>query len=262
MLSGIIIAAAVIGGVGLFIGAFLGFAGTAFAVPVDEKEAAVRSLLPGANCGGCGYSGCDALAAAIAKGKAPVGACVVGGQPVADEIASALGTKAEKEERKVAFVRCSGDCEKTGNVYDYSGTKGCLEASFAPAGGPKSCRFGCTGFGDCVKACEFEAISIQKGIAVVDEEKCRDCKKCIEACPKHLIIEVPAGRISKIACVNPNKGKAVMENCKIGCISCQKCMKNCPAGAIDMTAGYPVIDYEKCTDCGTCKAGCPRKCIL
>ncbi|HUM83316.1 MAG TPA: RnfABCDGE type electron transport complex subunit B [Lachnospiraceae bacterium] len=262
MLSGILIAAAIIGGVGLFIGAFLGFAGKAFAVPVDEKEAAVRNLLPGANCGGCGFSGCDALASAIAKGEAPANACVVGGSSVASEVAAVMGTKAEKGVRKVAFVRCTGDCEKTSDLYEYTGTKGCMEASFAPSGGSKSCRYGCMGFGDCAAVCEFGALSIQKGIAVVDETKCKDCKKCIEACPKHLIIEVPAERVSRIGCANPGKGRAVIDTCKIGCISCQKCMKNCPAGAIDMMPGYPVIDYDKCTDCGLCSANCPRKCIV
>ncbi|MDO4621230.1 MAG: (Fe-S)-binding protein, partial [Lachnospiraceae bacterium] len=217
--TAIIIAAVVIGGVGLFVGLFLGFAGKAFAVPVDERVEAIRECLPGANCGACGFAGCDALAGAIAKGEAPVTACVVGQKPVAEQIAAVMGQTAGDMEKKVAFVRCTGDCEMTTENYEYSGTKMCKMVKFAPAGGPKSCRYGCTGFGDCVAVCEYDAIHIVRGIAQVDEEKCMDCKKCMTACPKGLIIEVPYGRASHIACVNPEKGKPVMSNCKKGCIS-------------------------------------------
>ncbi len=261
-MNGIVIAAIMIGAVGLFVGVFLGVASKVFAVPVDEKEVAVRELLPGANCGACGYAGCDALAAAIAKGEAPIAACVVGGAPVASQIGEVMGQTAEVGERKVAFVRCTGDCEKTTDTYDYSGPKSCAAVKFAPGGGSKSCRYGCTGFGDCVNVCEFDAIHIVKGIAKVDEDKCKDCKKCIEACPKGMIIEVPAERVSHIGCVNPDRGKPVMDNCGVGCISCQKCVRTCENGAITMVGGFPVIDYSKCDDCGKCKEGCPRKCIV
>ncbi|MEE1115211.1 MAG: RnfABCDGE type electron transport complex subunit B [Eubacterium sp.] len=258
----ILAATLMVGGVGLFVGVFLSIASKAFAVPVDEKEEAIKEALPGANCGGCGYSGCGALAGAIVRGEAPVNACVVGQKPVADAIAEIMGTTAGDAERKVAFVRCAGDCERTTEKYEYSGPKTCKNAKFAPSGGPKSCTYGCTGFGDCVNACEFGALSIVKGVAHVDESICVDCKKCMAACPKGLIIEIPAGRVSHISCVNPEKGKPVMQNCKIGCISCQKCVRTCTQGAITMQGGFPVIDYAKCTDCGACKEGCPRKCIL
>ena len=262
MIGGIVTAALMIGGVGLFIGVFLGFAGKKFAVKVDEKEVRVRELLPGANCGACGYSGCDGVARAISQGNAPVTACTVGGQKVADEIAEVMGVTAEKEERKVAYVCCLGDCEKTTEKYDYSGPNQCIMAKFSPAGGPKSCTYGCTGMGDCVRVCKYGAISIQKGIAVVDELKCKDCEECIKACPRKLIIEIPAGHSSHIACVNPQKGKPVMDVCSVGCISCGKCVRDCPSGAITMDGGYPVIDYAKCTDCGACRKGCPRGCII
>lgn len=261
-MSAILTATLMVGGVGLVVGIFLSVASTAFAVPVDEKEAAINEVLPGANCGGCGYSGCAACAAAIASGAAPVSACVVGQKPVADEIAKIMGTTASAEERKVAFVRCVGDCEKTTETYVYSGPKKCSNVKFAPGGGPKSCSFGCTGLGECVDACEFDAIHIVHGIAKVDEEKCMDCKKCIYACPKGLIIEVPYNYVSHIGCVNPNKGKPVMQNCKVGCITCQKCVRNCPEQAITIVGGFPVIDYAKCTNCGTCKEDCPRKSIV
>lgn len=261
-MSGIVIATLTVGGVGLLVGIFLSIASKAFAVPVDEKEEAISEVLPGANCGGCGFSGCAALAAAIARGEAPVNACVVGQQPVADQIAKIMGTTAGASVRKVAFVRCVGDCDQTTDTYVYSGPKKCANVKMAPSGGPKSCTFGCMGFGDCVEACEFDAMHIVHGIAKVDEDKCTDCHKCMKACPKGLIIEVPYKYVSHIGCVNPNKGKPVMQNCKLGCISCQKCVRGCPEQAITMGTGFPVIDYEKCSNCGKCKAECPRHCIV
>ena len=261
-MSDMMMAALMIGGVGLFVGVFLGFASKAFAVAVDEKQVKIREVLPGANCGACGYTGCDALAAAIAKGEAPAGACVVGQEPVANQIAEIIGGLAGNAERKVAFVKCSGDCERTTERYDYSGPKSCVTVNLSPGGGPKSCSYGCIGCGDCVSVCEFGALSIQKGIAVVDEDKCKDCRKCMAACPKKLIIEIPHGRMPHIACSNPEKGKSVMSACKVGCITCGKCAKVCPAGAIDVTGGYPVVDYGKCIDCGMCVVNCPRGCIV
>ena len=263
MSIGIIVAALMIGGVGLFVAIFLGSASKAFAVPVDEKEEAIKEVLPGANCGACGYAGCSALAEAIAKGKAPLTACVVGQAPVAEKIAQIMGDDEEVEvKRMVAFVRCSGNCERTTDTYEYSGTNRCSMVKYAPGRGPKSCRFGCSGFGDCVEVCNYDAISIVKGVAVVDEEKCVGCKKCMKACPKGMIISVPYGYAAHIACVNPEKGKPVMANCKVGCITCKKCEKVCPQNAISTASGYPVIDYDKCISCGKCKEACPRKCIV
>ena len=261
-MNGVILAIVVIGGIGLFIGLFLGFAGKKFAVEVDEKAVAVRACLPGANCGSCGYPGCDGLAAAIARGDAPVNACPVGGEAAAKDIAEIMGTVAEQTVRKVAFVRCRGGLEETTLRYEYTGPKRCSAARFAPTGGPKSCRFGCTGFGDCVAACEYDAMHIVNGVAQVYEPNCVDCRKCMSACPKGLIIEIPAGSAARISCANPEKGKPVMENCKNGCIACMKCVKVCPSGAITMNGSLPVIDYEKCTGCGTCRENCPRKCIV
>ena len=261
MTADIIYATLMIGGIGLFVGAFLGIASKVFFVPLDEKEAAIKEALPGANCGACGYSGCAALAAAIAKGEAPVSACVVGQQPVADKVAEIMGTSADASEKKVAFVHCLGDCEKTQENYDYSGTKSCMMAKFAPSTGPKSCRYGCMGYGDCVKVCEYDAIHIVNGIAVVDPEKCVDCQMCMKACPKGLISEVPYGSKAHIGCQNPEFGKPVISACKVGCIACQKCVKGCAFGAITIDKGYPVIDYEKCKNCGKCIRECPRKCI-
>ena len=186
-ISGIILAAVVVGGTGLVISILLGIASEKFKVPVDEKEVAVRECLPGNNCGGCGFAGCDALAKAIAAGEAPVGACPVGGQPVADKIASIMGVEAGVGEKQVAFVKCAGTCDKAKSKYKYSGNEDCVSAMSVPGGGPKACSFGCTGFGSCVKVCDFDAIHVINGVAVVDKEKCVACGKCVATCPKSLI---------------------------------------------------------------------------
>ena len=171
-MNSIIIAAVVIAAVGIIVGVGLGLFGAKFKVEVDEKEAAVREELPGNNCGGCGYPGCDGLAKAIAEGKAPVNACPVGGAPVGEKIAAIMGVEAGSSEKKVAFVKCKGTCDKTKVQYEYHGIEDCAKASVVPGGGAKACSYGCTGFGTCVKACKFDAIHVVDGVAVVDKEKC------------------------------------------------------------------------------------------
>ena len=261
-MTDMLFAAAMIGSVGLIAGVFLGFASKVFHVKVNQQEKDIREILPGANCGACGYSGCDALAAALVRGEAPANACVVGQEPVANQIKWIIGGKSERVVRNVAFVRCSGDCNHTFDRYEYSGPKTCAALALVPGGGPKSCSYGCIGCGDCIRMCEYGAITIERGVAKVDEEKCLDCRRCMNACPKGMIIEVPYFRAAHIGCMNPLKGKPVTDNCRIGCISCGKCARNCPAGAIDNSGGFPVIDYEKCIDCGQCRDNCPRHCIV
>lgn len=168
-IGAIIAATVLVAAVGLFIGVFLGVAGKKFAVEVDEKEVAVREALPGNNCGGCGYPGCDGLAAAIAKGEAPVNGCPVGGEPVGKVIAAIMGQEVVETARQVAYVKCAGTCEKTKDNYEYTGVEDCEMMAFIPGGGAKSCTYGCLGFGSCVKACPFGAIDVVNGVAVVDK---------------------------------------------------------------------------------------------
>nr|WP_330421494.1 RnfABCDGE type electron transport complex subunit B [Anaerobutyricum hallii] len=222
-ISGIILAAVVVGGTGLVISILLGIASEKFKVPVDEKEVAVRECLPGNNCGGCGFAGCDALAKAIAAGEAPVGACPVGGQPVADKIASIMGVEAGAGEKQVAFVKCAGTCDKAKSKYKYAGNEDCVSAMSVPGGGPKACSFGCTGFGSCVKVCDFDAIHVINGVAVVDKEKCVACGKCVATCPKSLIELVPYAAPHKVQCNSKEFGKAVKEVCSAG-VSVVRCV--------------------------------------
>ncbi|MCR5654350.1 MAG: RnfABCDGE type electron transport complex subunit B [Lachnospiraceae bacterium] len=260
-MSTVITAAVLIGGLGLFVGLFLGVAAIKFHVEVDPKEEEVLKALPGNNCGGCGFPGCSGLAAAIAKGEADVGTCPVGGEPVAQKIAEIMGVEAGSSERMVAFVKCHGDCEQTRQDYDYSGAEDCTMLSFVPNGGPKSCNQGCLGFGTCVKACPFDAIHIVKGVAVVDKEACKACGKCVAACPKHLIELIPYKAKYAVACSNTEKGPVTMKACDVGCIGCSLCAKNCPKEAITMDGPLAHIDQEKCVGCGICMQKCPKKAI-
>ena len=258
---GIVVATAIVGGVGVFIGLFLGAAGEKFKVETDEREAAVRELLPGNNCGGCGYAGCDAMAAAIAAGEAPVNGCPVGGAAVGAQIAAVMGGEAGETKRMTAVVKCAGSCEAAPKAYAYTGAEDCRFVSMMQNGGDKACTYGCLGYGTCVKVCEFDAVHIVNGVAVVDPEACKACGRCVEACPKKLIEIIPAEGVSAVACSSRDKGKDVMKVCKAGCIGCMKCAKVCESGAVTVEGNLARIDYEKCTGCGKCKEECPRKII-
>lgn len=260
-MTGVIIAAAIVGGTGIIIGLFLGISGEKLKVEVDEKEVAVREALPGNNCGGCGYPGCDGLAKAIAKGEAPANGCPVCSAEAKAKIAEIMGVENIAETRKVAYVKCVGNCDVAKNDYIYSGVKDCSMAALVPNGGPKSCNYGCLGFGSCVKVCSNNAISIVNGVAVVDKNLCTSCGKCVKACPKNLIELRPEKDIATVYCSSHEKGKTVMDACKSGCIGCTLCVKQCEYGAIVMDNNISVIDYEKCTGCGKCAEKCPKKII-
>ena len=261
MVTGIIIAAAVVGILGILIGIFLGIASEKFKVEVDEKEILVRNELPGNNCGGCGYAGCDALAKAIAAGQAEVGACPVGGASTAEKIGAIMGVAGGTAEKKVAFVKCKGTCDKTKVQYNYSGVDDCKKVSVVPGAGEKACTYGCMGYGSCVKACAFDAIHVVDGVAVVDKEKCVACGKCVSSCPNHLIELVPYKAEHLVQCSSHDKGKDVTSVCESGCIGCTLCTKQCEFDAIHMEDNLAVIDYEKCTNCGKCAEKCPVKVI-
>lgn len=260
-ITGILIAAAIVAGTGLLIGLFLGIAGEKFKVEVDEKEIQVREALPGNNCGGCGFPGCDGLAKAIAAGEAEIGACPVGGSSVAEKIGKIMGVEAESSKRMVAFVKCAGTCDKTTMDYEYHGVEDCKMLAFVPNGGAKTCSYGCLGFGSCVKACPFHAIHIVDGIAKVDKEACKACKKCIAECPKHLIELVPYENEHYVECSSKDKGIVVKKGCQVGCIGCKMCEKVCEAGAITVIDNLAHIDPDKCTNCGKCAEKCPVKII-
>lgn len=261
-ITGVILAAAIVGIVGLLIGVLLGIASEKFKVETDERETLIREELPGNNCGGCGYPGCDGLAAAIVQGTAPVNGCPVGGAAVAEKIAAIMGVENTVSEKQVAFVKCKGTCDKVRVKYRYDGIRDCRDASVVPGKGEKACSYGCLGYGSCVSVCAFDAIHIVDGVAVVDKEACVACGKCAAVCPNHLIELVPYKAEHLVQCSSHDKGKVVRAVCDAGCIGCTLCTKKCPSGAIHMEHDLAVIDYDACTNCGLCAQSCPVHAIL
>ena len=260
-MGNIIAAIAVLGALGALFGLILSVASKIFEVKKDPREEAILSHLAGANCGGCGYPGCGGCAAAILAGNAPVTACAPAGPDNAAAIAEIMGMAAPTGERQVAFVRCNGG-EAAKKRFEYVGVQDCLSATKVAAG-PLECRFGCLGFGSCVNACQFGAMSIgPNGTAVVDPEKCTNCGACMKACPRGLITSVPVSKKVHVACANLDKGKAAMSVCGNSCIGCGLCEKECKKDAIHVVNGVAVIDYDKCVGCKLCTKVCPRDAIL
>lgn len=257
----ILVTTIVITVIGILVGAGLVFTNKKFYVEVDEREAAVRECLPGNNCGACGYAGCDAMAAAIAAGDAPVNGCPVGGSPVAEKIGEIMGVSADAVDRKVAFVRCKGSCEVTHNQGNYVGVKDCRTAALSGMY-VTDCDYGCLGFGSCVSVCPQQAIRVVDGVAVVDPRKCIACGLCVKACPKGLIELVPEKNKVRVQCSNKDKGPQVKKVCSAGCIGCSLCVRQCEFDAISVADNLAHVNYENCTQCGKCVAKCPAKVIL
>jgi len=186
----------------------------------------------------------------------------VGGEAVGKKIAEIMGVDAGSSEKMVAYVACKGDCEKANTDYEYTGAQDCRMLEFVPNGGPKSCNSGCLGFGTCVKACPFDAIHVENGVAVVDREKCKACGKCVAACPKHLISLIPYKAKYVVGCSSKDKGPVTMKACSVGCIGCGICVRNCPKLAIELVDNHAVIDQSKCVGCGICASKCPKKIIM
>ena len=263
----ILIAIAILGGLGLVFGLVLAVASKVFYVETDPRLDQLNECLPGANCGGCGFAGCGAYAEAVLKGEAPVGKCASGGNECAQAMAAIMGVQAEAVTRKVAMVRCSGarTFDAEGNLTKgakmkahYEGFHDCLAASKVGGSGPLSCKFGCLGYGSCTRVCKYGAISVKNGVAVVDEDLCVGCMACAQVCPRKIITAVEPSQNVIIACNSLAKGAVTNRACTVGCIGCGKCMKNCPSGAITITNNLAQIDSSKCTNCGECAKVCPK----
>ena len=257
----ILLSIAVLGVLGALFGAILAFASKIFHVEVDPKQAAVRECLAGANCGGCGYPGCDGYAAAVAKGEAPTNRCVAGGAETAAKISEVMGVSASDVEKMVAFVPCSGTDGHAELRFNYTGPQDCRAAMLFGGKSNKTCTFACIGLGNCVKACPFDAIHIVDGVAKVDRDKCVGCGTCVDTCPKSIIKLLPASQRVMPACGNHDKGAKVMKMCDNGCIGCMKCQRECPSDAITVVENLAVVDASKCIACGHCAEICPRHII-
>ena len=253
----ILTAALMIGGMGLIFGAVLAIVGRIFAVKEDPRKAEVREVLPAANCGGCGFAGCGGYAAAVVKGEAPTNSCAAGGAAVAAKIAEIMGVEATASEPMKAVVTCSGTCDKTSKRYEFDGIHSC-QAVKGLYGGDGLCKFGCLGYGDCTRACAFDAIHIVDGIAKVDREKCTGCGACAAVCPNSVISIIPEHKRKPVVlCQNKDKGALTRKACTAGCIGCMKCAKACPKEAITVENNVAYIDQSKCVGCQLCVKECP-----
>ena len=256
----ILIACAVVSGVGLLAGIMLTVFSKLFAVPVDETAEKINAVLPGANCGGCGYSGCSGYADAVAAGTAPLNLCSVGGPEVAAKIGEITGKSVAAEEKRIAVINCGGNNSATKKRFNYKGINSCAAASLVH-GGDSACEYGCLGYGDCVSACDFNALSLVDGLPTVCKELCTSCGKCTKVCPKGLMKLKPFSKAHTVACSSKLVGGKQRKICTAGCIGCGKCVKVCPSAAIKVDSNLAKIDYSVCTSCGLCRDNCPVHCI-
>lgn len=238
----------------------LAYLGKKLAVSRDERIDRVKDCLSGANCGACGYAGCDGFATALVEGKAEFSSCNATSKEKKEEIAEILGLTDTGEATKVV-VCCHGG-QDAKDKYDYVGYGDCRSMELL-AGGRKQCAWGCLGTGSCVDACQHHAVTVkQKGYSEVSLSKCISCGRCISVCPKKIIKRIPASATYYVACSNHQKGKEVRELCTKGCIACGICVKQCEVGAITIVDNLATIDYTKCINCGKCAAKCPQRCIV
>lgn len=250
-----------LGASGLILGVALAFAAKRFHVEVDPKVERIHEVLPGANCGACGHPGCFAAAEAMAEGKAAAHTCTAGGHGVAHQIATILGVTVSELPVPVKVVAaCSGGRNKSALRYAYDNMNDCDSANLL-AGGPLACDYGCLGYGNCVRSCAFDALKMDDALPLRDTDKCTGCGACIGACPKNIMMLVPASAPVYVACNSNAKGKVVRSICEFGCIACKKCERVCEPGAITVVDNLAVVDYGKCDGCLKCVSECPTGCI-
>lgn len=267
----ILIAVIVLGAIGLIAAIVLFLLSKKFTVKEDPRLGEVLEALPGANCGGCGFPGCGGLANACVKatdtGSLDGLNCPVGGQPVMEKVASILGMTVEASNPKLAIVRCNGSCDNRPRIIKYDGFLSCKVAN-ATSMGETGCQYGCLGCGDCVSACQFDAIKInpETGLPEVDSSKCTACGACAKTCPRK-IIEIRSVKGAKkmgvvVRCMNKEKGAMAKKACSAACIGCQKCVKVCAFDAVHVDCFLAYIDSEKCRNCRKCEQECPQKAII
>jgi Na+-translocating ferredoxin:NAD+ oxidoreductase RNF subunit RnfB len=252
--------------IGIVSAVILYFIAQKFKVEEDPRIDIVESLLPGANCGGCGFPGCRGLAESAVKSNTMDGIfCPVGGVETMNKIASELGREVKVEAPKIAVIRCNGSCDNRPRTNVYDGARSCA-IEHALYVGETGCAYGCLGCGDCVAACSFNALQMDSTtqLPIVNQDKCVGCGACIKACPRN-IIELrnkgPKDRRIYVSCVNKDKGAIARKACKVACIGCGKCAKECPFEAIKVENNLAYIDFTKCRMCRKCVSVCPTGAI-
>ncbi len=259
----LVMALVVIGGLGLIFGGVLAFAANKFYVEEDPRVETICDLLPGANCGACGFPGCVAFAEQVVAGNASVDACIPGGGGTCDNICEVLGVESVASEgRKIAEVYCIGSPDVAPEKFEYHGVEDCQAAALFH-GGFKACKYGCLGLGTCARACPFGGVTMgENKLPIIDLSRCTACGSCVKACPRDIIRIVDADRVGKtVLCNSKDKGKATRQACEIGCTGCKACLKACPQEAITVEDNLAYIDHTKCDDCGECVEACPRDII-
>ena len=249
--------------IGALLGVMLGVASKVFHVELDEREAKVTEMLPGYNCGGCGYAGCATYAAAVTSGEAEIGLCSPGGNALAAKMGEIMGVSVESKERMVAFVHCNGNSEVTKEAFKYKGIQDCAAAYIVQAG-PNACKEGCIHLGSCMSVCPAGAIyRDEKNMIKVNPDKCIGCKKCTTVCPTGVIKMIPASATMVVACNNHEMGAKVKKNCQVGCIGCKICQNKFPSSGCVVENFLSKIDYSKDTsDLESASEACPQKCFV
>ncbi len=250
-----------VGTLGLLFGAGLGIAAKKFCVSTDPRLEKILACLPGANCGACGKAGCLGFAESLIQGQASINQCAVSSEEARNEISKILKISVEKKVKRIAVLHCHGG-KRVKDKFQYEGLKDCLAANLV-MGGQKECKYGCLGFGTCVRACPFGAIKMgEDDLPVVDETRCRACGRCVAICPKKLFSLTDIDKHYFVACKSFEIGKKVLDVCKVGCIACGRCQKACPVGAINVIDNLAQFDYKKCQNLGECAKVCPTKAIV
>lgn len=261
MTGEILFPVATLGGLGVLFGVGLACASKVFAVEVDPLVEKIEELVPGANCGACGYAGCAAFARALVEGSAEISDCTVGSEGAQHTIAQLLGQVLKKKAKIIARVFCEGSKNNAVDKFEYIGDLDCTTAMLVGKGS-RACPRGCLGLGSCYEVCPFDAIVMgEDGLPIIDAGRCTSCGKCVEVCPKQIIRIVPESKGVHNLCSSNKKGKQVKDVCKVGCIACRLCFQICPVEAIDMEDNLAVIDYAKCIQCGLCANVCPTHSI-
>jgi RnfABCDGE-type electron transport complex B subunit len=236
---------AILGGVGLTFGALIALANARLKVWEDPRIDGVSDLLPGSNCGACGFAGCRAFAEALIKGETPPATCTVMGEGERDEVAEYLGVDAGEANKRVARLLCAGTAAVAPWKADYVGIESCAAAA-AVSGGGKGCPWGCLGLGDCAVSCDFEAIVMSpEGLPVVLPERCTACEDCVDACPLDLFTILPLDTHLVVQCRNLLDGEAAEAVCAVACNACKRCVQDAEPGLIEMIDGLARVDYEK-----------------
>ena len=259
-MNAILMSILAVSAIGLICGIMLVVAAKFMTVKVDERAAAIREALPGANCGACGYPGCDGYANAIVADGIKTNLCVPGGDATSRIISGLLGVEFEDVAARIAVCHCGGADGIAVKKMQYEGVQRCAAVKMH-YGGEGACTFGCLGYGDCVTECQNDAITVVNGVAQIDSSLCSGCGLCTHVCPNGVISTHDSTVKVVVSCVSLDRGADVRRKCTHGCIGCGKCARECPADAITIEENLAVIDYEKCTSCGHCAEVCITKCI-